>query len=269
MDEKISWNTKNIPAKVVVEGGIVTDYCYQMIKLTESGDYFLNATTKRISNASVIISDGTNEFPFTESATIVGSYYSNEKFAGEPGKTYTLHIDLQEPIDNISTLTANDQLVQGFKVDSMFALLFKNPLYGLNDNTDSTAIILVLYGNQLLKNDNYYLIQLYRNGQAIYKNIDELTLFKNENTANPDFSGMVIFIQEDVVLHDKIAIDLMAISKEYYEYIREIKEIVAPPDPLGFSGPPADAIGNVNNGSRMGFFYTEQISRATTILREP
>jgi len=271
MEEEISWDTKNIPAKAVVEGSITSDTCYQRIRLTQTADYFLNGPTPRITGADVIVSDGSHTFIFKESDTVPGDYYSTEMFAGIPGNTYSLNVNLKEPIDGISTLTANDQMIQGFIIDSAKVYVYENPFVAFSDEEDKDSTIIVFYmnGNQPKNIVNYYLIQMYRNGVPYFEKLGDMEMMNDEYSEDPEETELVFYYIGDLLVKDTISIELTSVSKEYYEYVRKFKDLLIPPDPLGFSGPPADAVGNINGGKQIGFFYTGQKSRSTAIAQEP
>lgn len=268
MEEEITWETKNIPAKAVVEGSIINDTCYQIIRLSQTGDYFLNEKTPRITGAGVTVTDGVNTYIFEEADSVPGDYYSVEKFAGIPGRTYTLNVNLSEPIEGVSTLTAYDAMIQGFIIDSMKAYVFENS-FSDEPEDDSTIVLFYLNGNQPPNITNYYLVQMYRNGIPTFKSIIDMELYNDEYSDDPESTELVFYFMENVVIDDEMSIEITSITKEYYEYVRTLKEVVTPPDVLGFSGPPADAIGNINNGDHLGFFFAGQKSRCTVLATEP
>lgn len=271
MEEEITWDTKNIPAKAVVEGNITSDTCYQRIRLSQTADYFLNVKTPRIAGAQVTITDGSHSFIFKESDTVPGDYYSTEMFAGIPGNTYSLNVSLKEPIDGTSTLTANDQMIQGFSIDSMKVYVFESPFaaFSEEEEKDSTIVLFYMNGSQPKNVVNYYLVQIYRNGVPFFENIADMEMINDEYSEDPEETELLYFYIGNVVVKDTMSIELTSISKEYYEYVRTFKDLITPPDPLGFSGPPADAVGNINSGKQLGFFYTGQKSRFTAIARKP
>jgi hypothetical protein len=273
MEEEITWNTKNVPAKAVVEGSIISDTCYQRIRLTQSADYFLNDKTPRISDAQVTVTDGSHIYIFEESDSVPGDYYSTERFAGIPGITYNLNVNLQEPLDGTSTLSANDQMIQGFSIDSLKVYVFKNPYAAFrqedDEDVDTTIVVFYMIGKQPKDVVNYYLVQIYRNGVPAFDNIGDMELINDEYSEDPEETELFFFYEKNVAVNDTMSIELTSVSKEFYEYVSTLKNLATPPDAMGFSGPPADVVGNINSGSQKGFFYTGQKSRFTAIAREP
>jgi hypothetical protein len=272
MEEEITWNTKNIPAKAVVEGYLTTDTCYQKIRLTQTADYFLNEPTPRISGAQVSVTDGSKTYLFEEADTAPGDYYSTVQFAGIPGAAYTLNVELANPIDGTASLSASDKMIQGFNIDSMKVYIYKNPYAAYNtgdEEVDSTITVFYMNGSQPKDIVNYYTVQIYKSGVPIYKDISEIELMSDEYSEDPEETELFYFYMGNFTVNDTMTIELTSITKEYYEYIRTIQELSTPPDVLGFSGPPADAVGNVNGGSQLGFFSTGQKTRFTAVARRP
>jgi hypothetical protein len=270
MTQEINWNTKNIPSKAVVEGQIVTEYRFQKIILSKTADYFLDEQTPRISGALVTVSDGTTTYYFDEADTAKGVYYSTEMFAGIAGRTYTLNVTLPESLNGTSTINAKDEIIQGFSIDSMNVYIFKNPFAAFTEEADQDTTITVFYmkGNQPKDIINYYLIQVYKSGVPVYKNITEMGMLSDEYSEDPQETELFYYYMGKFTVGDTLSIEVISISKQYYEYIRTLGELNTPPDPLGFSGPPADAIGNINDGKQLGYFSAGQITRFTAIAQK-
>lgn len=272
MEEEITWETKNIPAKTVVEGSIVTDYSYQKIRLSETGDYFMDKQTPRISGAQVSVTDGSNTYLFEEADTAPGNYYSTEMFAGISGNTYILNVELPKTIDNTASITAKEEMIQGFSIDSMNVYIFKNPYaeYAEDDEEkDSTITVFYMMGNQPKDVTNYYMVQIYKSGVPLFEDISEIELMSDEYSEDANDNELFFYYMGNIKIGDTMAIELTSITKDYYEYIRTLQELTTPPDVFGFSGPPADAVGNVNEGKQLGYFFTGQKSRYTAIATKP
>jgi hypothetical protein len=270
MTQEITWETKNIPDKAVVEGQIVTDNCHQKIKLSTTADYFHNEKTPRISNAQVSVSDGTTTYYFEESDTAAGVYYSIDMFAGIPGNTYTLNIELPEPLDGTSSLTASDYMIQGFNIDSMKVYIFDNPYAAFTEEEDEDSTITVFYmqGSQPKNVVNYYLVQIFQDGKPIFDDVTELGRMSDEYSDDPEDTELFFYYMGKFTIGDTLSIEMTSVSKEFYEYVRTLGELTTPPDVFGFSGPPADAVGNINRGSQLGYFSTGQKARYTAIAQK-
>ena len=91
--------------KIVVDGIITSENKFQTIKLTLPVACY-NCPAEMISGASVIVSDGTNDYVFAEDSLNKGMYVSTRKFYGIPGRTYYLSI-----IYNGKTYSAQAEMI--------------------------------------------------------------------------------------------------------------------------------------------------------------
>src|SRR3989304_3816069 len=126
-DNEITWETEEMPVMLVVEGSFTNEFKKHQLKLSLSADYFYNKPTPKVSGAEVTISDGTNVLELIENPVGSGVYETADSVAGEPGRTYTLDINLNEPVNNTMHYYANGNLIQGIDIDSMVAYIYENP----------------------------------------------------------------------------------------------------------------------------------------------
>jgi hypothetical protein len=109
-----SWNlrSKNINT-IVVDGILTNEMKTQCIKIS-SVNAAMNQAYVPISGATVTVSDSVNLYPFSESLSEPGSYYSSP-FQAFVGKTYYLNIVYQSITytakANMASITALDSLV--------------------------------------------------------------------------------------------------------------------------------------------------------------
>lgn len=78
--------------KIVVDGIITSENKFQTIKLSLPVACY-NCPPVMLSGASVVVSDGQNDYIFAEDSLNKGIYVSTEKFYGIPGKTYYLTVN--------------------------------------------------------------------------------------------------------------------------------------------------------------------------------
>jgi hypothetical protein len=101
---QITGNTSDIPNQVVVEGGILSVYGKQFVRLSEPSNLD-DIGFQPISNAVLELSDGENVFRYAESSE-PGEYETIDRIKGEIGKRYVLTI-----IHNGFTYTASDSMI--------------------------------------------------------------------------------------------------------------------------------------------------------------
>lgn len=79
-------------ARLVVEGYINTDTTQHKVRLSTSGDYFINKPAPPVSGATVSLSNGDSTVLLSENMEYPGLYLTPPDYYGVPGKTYTLLI---------------------------------------------------------------------------------------------------------------------------------------------------------------------------------
>lgn len=264
-EQPIDWETENIPQKVVVDGSIVSDTIKQKVILTLTDDYFINQPTPRISRATVSVDDGEQSYNLIESDTMPGTYFSEIAFAGKQNRTYTLHVELNEPVDNTTQVTAVSAMPPEFSIDTMIAVLYENP-FMINEE-DSLFLIVVIKETTLPDITYYLMVKLYRNGEPVFETISDTYLIDDEHAEkDEDRIAYLAFEEEDFFEGDTVGIEIYSITESFYQFMEAVQYISEPPDPFGFSGVRADAIGNINNGKELGFFYTAFISRSSAVV---
>jgi hypothetical protein len=111
-ERKYSWDFQIVNSnRLVVEGTITNEMKSQCIKLSLSNQA-MNMAYRPYSGASINVSDGTNQYEFTESVTDSGSYYSMP-FQAVLNKTYTLTI-IADSVYNATATMATVSALEPF-----------------------------------------------------------------------------------------------------------------------------------------------------------
>ncbi|NJK97555.1 MAG: DUF4249 family protein [Bacteroidales bacterium] len=97
-DSKIDWVLKPHADLLVVESLLTSDTSNHFIHLTLSNPYYDSKNPRAVSEATVFVTEGSKVYSFVESSETKGLYFSSEKFAGKPGKTYDLTIKLKDAL---------------------------------------------------------------------------------------------------------------------------------------------------------------------------
>ena len=262
--EKINVKLDTTYTRVVVDGNVQSDTGVYAVSLTKSSDYFSNEPAPRIVNATVTVSDGVNTYPLHESqAGISGFYQTDPGFAGQAGKSYTLHVSLHEPIAGVTSVDATSALPSVTRVDSIAAE------FDATASTDGRWMIKI-WAQEPGNETNYYLFNLYRNRQLITDTITKKVISDDKFYNGSYMNGVPVMRLNNAhswaTIHpgDTITLQMSGITKEYYNFIAEV-------DRSGFNipfftGPPANIKSNVNNGG-VGFFAAYSNSFATTIVK--
>lgn len=261
--ERIEVEVDSTYTRLVVEGYVTTDTMAHSVKLSLSGDYFINKQAGRISNAVVMIDDGDRLFELSESEKEPGLYLTDPGFHGIPGKTYTLlisHVDADGD-GAYEEYTAESLLPPVAPMDSIGLELMETPHF---------KIYQVLVYAWDPPETNFYAFRVYRNNTLLTDTLSELIVqsdeFFNGNYTYGIPSQFLDQDEEGEVLEngDTVVFELNGITEEYYQFVMEAQSEVFSRTPI-FSGPPANITSNISNGA-LGFFTAYSIKRATTVL---
>jgi len=267
--EEISWNIKDHPAMLVVEGTITNELKNQTIKLTLSNAYFSSEPPQAIRGATVYIDNGDNRFEFNESGEEYGLYLSNDSFAALPGITYHLFITLKDEINDQKEYTALSAIPEGLDIDSIHCEIYKLPLsqeifsYSVSDDTekDTTILAVYYYGEKPQSPGHYFFAKIFRNNQPMFNDVKDYP-FSNDVALNGAYSNLME-VTGNVAANDTITFSLFSINKEYYRYIDAISKIDMTGSIFSQAGPPANAMGNVEGA--LGFFLVSYVSIKTSL----
>ena len=260
--ERIDIELDTTYSRLVIEGLITTDTMAHQVRLSWSTDYYNPATPEGVSNAVVSIDDGFEVIILHESATDAGLYLTEPDYFGVVGRTYTLNIDLDEPINDITNYTAITELRYVAPIDSI----------ALGYREQFKAYEVKIYA-QDPPTEDFYSFNIIKNSIMITDTIKKEAVtddrFFNGNYTN---GAPVYFLRDDepsdkVFPGDTITLQMSGITKKYYEFIVDIQlETFEFSNPL-FSGPPANISTNLSGGA-MGFFTAYSSSYSSVIATD-
>jgi hypothetical protein len=263
--EKINLNLDKTYTRLVVDGYIRNDKQAYKINLTKTSDYFANVPSPRVVNAVVTLSDGSTVDTLTETDPgISGVYTTKNDFAGIIGHDYKLNIHLADAIAGKTEYSASCKLLQVTTLDSV-KTVFK-PDLGKKGFWE-----VKLYAQDPPGHKNYYLLNLYKNGKLWSDTITKVTVSDNQFFEGNYIPGIEVFFidnsreYETLKEGDTIILELSAITKEYFDFINQVQQSGF--NIPFFSGPPANVVGNIDNGG-VGFFAAYSSSSAETIVRK-
>ena len=264
-EEEISWKVDEVPERLVVEGSITNELKIHTVTLKKSGNYFSNAAAEVVSGAYVSITDGSNVFFLEEDPAGSGIYNTTEEVRGDTGRLYTLNVDIEIPLNNETHFSANSFLNRTVRTDSMISILYDSPFVF---NPDDTVILVInIFGYEPEPAGDYYIASLYRNGTLLNDTIDEyITIYDRDGGINGESIFPFAFM-DDFVAGDTVDMEFRSINEAYYDFIDGVKRISRGTDPFGFSGPPANAVGNIEGGDALGFFIASAVTRVSTQVK--
>lgn len=244
---------------LVVDGSITTDTMAHKVALSKTSSYYYNQPAPMVSGAQVTITDGENTFILSEESP--GIYLTKPDVYGIPMHTYTLKISLQEDIGGYSEYIASSTLYPVNPLDSI-GLAF-HPEY-----SEAGFWEVKCYVMDPLTID-FYRFLISRNQTLITDTLDEWFVtddrFFNGNYTNGATIGMLDQSISEEILNagDTVTAEVNNIGKEYANFLWDTQSELFGSNPL-FSGPPANAKGNINNGA-IGFFTAYSVTRAIVV----
>lgn len=247
--------------RLVVDGSVTTDTMRHRIILSMTSDYFYDRPPEMVSEANVTISDGTTTEILEEADP--GIYYTNTDYAGVPGKTYTLNINLRKPVGGFTDYAASSTLLPVFRLDSI-GLEFIEGGY----NNKGLWVIKSYFFDPPTR--DYYRILISRNSQMITDTLSEWyvtdDIFFNGRYSDGLPIGYLMqgYHDNTVESGDTITAEINGIEKQYEGFILDAQAEIRGSNPL-FSGPSANVKGNVSNGA-IGFFAAYSVTRASAIV---
>jgi len=263
--EKIVVELDETYTRLVVDGAISTDSSKFTVKLTKTADYFYNAPIPVVPGAKLTISDGENSINLIE--TIEGKsgiYETDSSFSGAIGKSYTLDIDLAEPSGDHINYSASCQLMNVAKLDSI-------GIYFHEDWGEEGFWEIKCYAQEPGNEVNYYMFNLYRNGQLLSDTISKVSISDDKYFNGSYIYGLGAYYidnshpWERLNNGDVVTLQMSGITKEYFNYIMEVQ--YAGFNVPFFMGPPANVVGNINNGG-IGFFAAYSNSYSSTVVQK-
>lgn len=262
--EQIELSLDETYTRLVVDGGIADDTGAYQINLTRTADYFYNEPAPRVVNATLTLSDGTADFPLIETAPgISGIYQTDSSFSGRIGSTYTVTIDLDQPVNNRTLYTASCRMMKVARLDSIRVVF--QPEWG-----PEGFWLINVYAQEPGDEVNYYMFHYYRNDTLMTDSIWKVPISDDAYFNGSYVNGLTaVFINNENFWErprpgDKITIRMSGITREYYDFIAQV-QISGYNIPF-FTGPPANVQGNISDGG-IGFFTAYSNRWASTVVQ--
>lgn len=253
--EKIDLELNEDYQRLVVEGALTNIDTTQTIVLSKTSSYFSDEQTPRVEGANVTVTDGQNTYAFIEDSA--GFYISEHPFSGEKGKTYTLNIELDNPINDERFYSASEKMPVTLNLDSITAEALQSPSPQASDDIQVKG-----WGQEPATPNNYYIWDLYVNGKHHSDTLDERSFTDDELVNGSYIPGLPIFFYDGDDM-DTIEVYTQSITGEYYQFLLAFIQEAS----FGggnFSGPPANIKGNISNGA-LGYFCVKAVSKNKTV----
>ena len=259
--ERIEIELDETYTRLVVYASLTTDTTSHLVELTTTTSYYFNESAPRVIGASVEISDDEGRLvSLAEEAP--GKYYTPDDYYAVPGRTYTLRIELEEPVNENTLYTATSGLPPINPIDSI--------TLSLEENWGPDGIMQVQCYYQDPPSREFYMFNIFKNGVWLTDTITSRFITDDEffNGGYTNGIGVGFLNQADerqkVLPGDTVTFQGASITEEYFDFIWTLQQEASGfSNPL-FSGPPANVKGNLSNGA-VGFFAVYAVSYASTV----
>lgn len=261
-EDAIDWEVDSDQIKLVAEGRITNEFTNHQVKLTETASYFSSASPRMVEGAQVVVRDGESVFTYQELQP--GIYTSINAFVGVVGKTYTIDIELYSPLGESSVFSASSQMLPPMILDSLFNK--KEATFGdTGDVSEDSLYLLGFYAQEVVGIENGYFFDVFVNDFKETDNVVNLGIFNDEFLEDDYLEDFLIYEVEVGNPSDSITMVLYSVEREYVRFLNALVVEIEGAEPLGFSGPPANVVGNLTNGG-LGYFYAASVDTAYTVL---
>ncbi|MDP4206574.1 MAG: DUF4249 family protein, partial [Bacteroidota bacterium] len=233
--ERIDVQLGSSYTKLVVEGELSTLPKAYRIKLSKSSDYFSNKAADPVSDATVTISDGSNTIQLKESADEKGSYFTPNDYAGKVGNTYHL------VISNVDI--NNDGKAESYEATSKIPPVSLLTGVAINYNQTYDFYKIFMFGYDPGNTEDYYGFRVWVNNKLVSDTITEITTtddrFFNGNKIEGLWVQNLYPGKKDEAIQSGsiVTLEVMGITKECYNFIRDVSHVTNGSNPLFGSTP--------------------------------
>ena len=263
--EPIDLNLSTEASRLVVDGVISDQTSAKVIRLSQSASYFSTTKSTIVSGAYVTINDSVRSYRLDESNEHPGYYFAySNVFSPVPGKTYTLKIERVD-IDKdgvFETYTAVSEMPNTVTIDSI-------DLKYQYFNSDWQIWQVRAYFQDPKNVKNRYLYRILMNGDMMTSRPSDIRISDDKFFKDNYVKGMWVQSidarekSRQLVTGTQITLEMASINQDFFNFLDAVKKNEQGENPL-FSGPPANAPGNISNGA-LGIFTTIATSTASVI----
>jgi len=257
--KRVNIPLRSADIKLVVEGYLFGSDSVSWVRLTKTSGYFSDVPPPPVSHALIVVSHKTRQWQLTESSTVPGVYFlTDSSFHLVVSDTFKLKIQLQHPVGNHDVYESQTAVPPlRIHIDSLeigYASGFKKWM--------------IRYFGQDKPGRDYYLFNSRVNGKIVTDSILQKIVRQDKFFDGRYVYGAVVQILNVQTLNAGDHYTLLAsnITQKYYDYLTSLQDEVGDKNPL-FSGPPANAKGNISNGA-LGFFTSFLTTSFTVKLKE-
>lgn len=210
-------------------------------RVTKSGNFFGSNTNTELTDATVVLNDGTTDFPLINMGK---GNYELSGFNGIAGQSYSMKVT-----QGGTTFDATTSIPSLVLIDTVSATFTPQSAF-----SDSGYLLTIKFQDPAAE-ANYYRIEVeFPDGRS--GAVDDLILL-DDDLLNGNYIEFPLFGAEIAQLGDSLTIYLKSIDKQAYAYFLAVDELL-----FGDAATPANPKSNFNNNALGNFsgFATDSIS---------
>lgn len=238
----------------VVEGLITNELTRHSIRLSKTVAFNATEPAGKVSQATVsVLDDLGNRYDFAEDSA--GLYRPVEAFAGVPGRTYTLTIDVVD-----QHFSATEKLPAPAGIDSIVYTIDADEQAKPDEEGEFYEVLLFMKEPQAT--EDYYLAKFYRNG-TLENDEGESVFYFDDHILSEQINGLAApyyYKQED-----HFRFELYNLSRKAHRYYFELDNNINSDGGI-FSGTPANIMTNLEGGA-VGYFVVSGVVSAEVTIR--
>lgn len=261
--KELNWKVGNTDSRIVVEATFTDELKKHSVYVSQTTDFYSEKNNVAVTDAQVSITDGMNTFSLYHVGN--GEYQTIDSVAAMMGKTYTLNINLNSPINNHTKYSSSATMKGYFRLDTVFCQILG--WEELTEQDTFTELIIGVYGKEAESTSDYYIFNVKKKGDNEKMKFDEMTVFSDEIDNGMTEFSFTTFVNGKLKSGDTINVTILSVSDKYLDYLNEISQEIDRVDPFGMMGPPANPKGNINNEG-LGFFNVSAVSIKKNIIIE-
>ena len=252
-EETIKLDLHQAEPNVVIEGMVTNRRGHQYVKVSRTGDFYLDGLTPPVTDASVQVTDDQGGvYAFTHNPENhdyeKGYYYPTSIFTGKIGRTYTLEVSLEG-----TTYTATSTLLPVMPIDSL----------GVRINQDEKKdpvkpgrfYEILLYAHEPQSTRDYYLFKFYRNDSIVHDPPNEI-YFTDDRALGERINGVPSPVYYKA--GDMARLEIYSLTREGYLFYNDLYSLLNNDGGM-FSPPPVNCRTNLSNNA-LGFFQTSALA---------
>jgi hypothetical protein len=271
--ELIDIKTSDSSPVVVIYSVLTDELKYQRVMISRSSSYFNSEPNAGISDATVVIQSSADEwYPFVESDSIAGLYFSKNKFRVQSGLNYSLAVEVEdkgfkekyEAFTTVPpTITADSLVFESF--DFFGRKNYILYIQWQDSPEENYYLFNVLCNDSLLtaKLSDYRLSDntLYK-GQYVKGGLYRFSDFSNWEKDSPENRKNFAYLKQG----DIVAVKTSLIPKGYFDFIEQCQREQRGENPM-FGGPASNIVTNISNGG-LGYFAGYCVTTKSVTFQE-